>query len=68
MPTNANCFIGKIFRIQTKEIAIFVVKKFIITDLMIEEQKQMRKKNLLFFFHINYRVCFILYLSVFLHL
>lgn len=48
MPTDMNSFIRKIFRIQTKEIAIFVGKKIIITDLMIEEQRQMRE-NLFFF-------------------
>lgn len=46
MPTDMNSFIRKIFRIQTKEIAIFVGKKIIITDLMIEEQM---RENLFFF-------------------
>lgn len=30
------------FRIQTEEIAMFAAKPFIIIDLMIEEQRQMR--------------------------
>lgn len=61
-------FHWKIFRIQTEELAIFVVKWFTITDLAIEEQRHTRANHLFFPPILTVEVCLSLYLSVFLHL